>query len=88
MILLNLQRPVPTKRPYTVIQTCSFQMQLCLSMYDLLVESKFHRVKIMPLWYNNKTDELKGFPKQDLISITSFELNIEVKSIPILLYYW
>ena len=52
-------------------------MQVCLSMYELLMETRFYRVKLV-IMYNNKTDKLINFS----------ELKFAVKSIFILLYYW
>ena len=77
IILLILQHPAPTKRPNIIKQICSFQMQVCLSMYELLMETRFYRVKLV-IMYNNKTDKLINFS----------ELKFAVKSIFILLYYW
>ena len=36
----NPQRLVSTKRSHIIKQTCSFQQQVCLSVYDLLVKSR------------------------------------------------
>ena len=41
---LTLYRPVSTKRSYILKQTCSFQLQVCLSMYDLFVDTRRWRV--------------------------------------------
>ena len=37
---LTLKCLVPVKRPYILKQTCSFQLQVYLSMYDLLVDTR------------------------------------------------
>ena len=35
-----------TERSYILKQTCSFQLQVCLSMCDLFVTTRHHRVKM------------------------------------------
>ena len=40
MAYLTLSSLVFTKRSYIPKQTCSFQLQVCLSMYDLLVNTR------------------------------------------------
>ena len=43
--VLTVQRLVFTRRSYTIKQTCSFQLQICLSMHDLLVDTRRNSVK-------------------------------------------
>ena len=43
--VLTLQRLVFTRRSYIIKQTCSFQLQICLSMHDLLVDTRRNSVK-------------------------------------------
>ena len=42
-----------TNRPYILKQTCGFQLQVCLSMYDLLVDNKRYRVNVPVLHDDN-----------------------------------
>ena len=42
-----------TNRPYILKQTCGFQLQVCLSMYDLLVDTKRYRVNVPVLHDDN-----------------------------------
>ena len=42
---LTLQCLVSTKRSHILKQTCRFQLQVCLSMCDLLVDTRHERVK-------------------------------------------
>ena len=36
---INLLTPLSTKRSYILKQTCCFQLQICLSMYKLLLDT-------------------------------------------------
>ena len=47
LVSLTLQRLVSTKRSNIFKQTDSFQLQVCLSMYDLFVEIRGQRVNIL-----------------------------------------
>ena len=44
-VLLTLQCLMSTKRSYILKQTCSFQLHVCLSMCDILMNMRHKRVK-------------------------------------------
>ena len=43
----TLKYLVSTKRSYILKQTCSFELQICLSMYDILVDIRYLRVNYL-----------------------------------------
>ena len=51
VILITLQCLMFSKRSHTLKQTCSFQMQVCLSMCDHLVDIRHSRDKLAKFHY-------------------------------------
>ena len=44
---LTLKYLLSTKRSYILKKTCSFELQICLSMYDILVDIRYLRVNYL-----------------------------------------
>ena len=57
--LLILKHLVSTKRPYILKQTCSWKVQVCLSMYDLLVDTRRQRVTMNLSKHGTKSHLIK-----------------------------